>query len=180
VGAPGGMGSLVHHFDGREGGSFRISLTCDSPTDPGKSTAHTDAYHGSFQRPEPNDQVVEVLEFETVDEELRGVITMTTTVAHVDGGTDVFVAREWNPLGVSAADATGTRAALAKIAVLVEENSPEAIHPWRMSPAVRGRAQSLAWPAGHARSPVVEDRGKCRRSSGAGTSPQPCPGGGFL
>ena len=125
MGAPGGMGSLVHHFDGREGGSFRISLTHEAPTDTGKSTAHTDAYHGCFQRCEPNDQVVEVLEFETVDEELRGVITMTTTLAHVDGGTDVFVAHVWIPRCVStAADENGTRTALANLAVLVEANSP--------------------------------------------------------
>src|SRR5438105_1775179 len=39
---PDGMTSHVHAFDGREGGSFRISLTYDAPTGTGKTTAHTD------------------------------------------------------------------------------------------------------------------------------------------
>jgi len=160
-GCAGGIGSVVHHFDGREGGSFRISPTYVAPTDPGRSTAHADAYHGSFRRHEPNEQVVEVLEFETVDEDLRGVITMTTTHADVGGRTDVFVAREWIPRGMSTVvDATGTRTALANLAVLVEANSPEAIHPWRMSRQfVGGRNR---WPGprdmlGAQWSRIVED-----------------------
>ena len=43
-----GMTSHVHAFDPREGGSFRISLTYDAPTRAGKSTAHTETYHGHF------------------------------------------------------------------------------------------------------------------------------------
>jgi uncharacterized protein YndB with AHSA1/START domain len=34
--APTGMTSQVHAFDAREGGSFRISLTYDSPTGPAR------------------------------------------------------------------------------------------------------------------------------------------------
>lgn len=40
---PSGMTSLVHEFDPREGGSFRISLTYDLPDGTGKSTAQTDS-----------------------------------------------------------------------------------------------------------------------------------------
>ena len=39
---PDGMTSHVHEFEAREGGSFRVSLTYDMPTDTGKSTEHTD------------------------------------------------------------------------------------------------------------------------------------------
>ena len=39
---PDGMTSQVHEFDAREGGAFRISLTYDTPTGIGKTTAHTD------------------------------------------------------------------------------------------------------------------------------------------
>jgi hypothetical protein len=42
------MTSHVHAFDAREGGSFRISLTYDSPTAPGKTAAHRDTYRGRF------------------------------------------------------------------------------------------------------------------------------------
>src|SRR4051794_317953 len=62
---PAGMSSHVHEFDAREGGAFRVSLTYDTPDAGGKSTAHTDTYHGRFLKLVPNEQVVEVFEFET-------------------------------------------------------------------------------------------------------------------
>jgi len=61
--APAGMTSHVHAFDAREGGSFRISLTYDAPTGTGKTTAHTDTYHGRFVKLVTNEQVVEAVEF---------------------------------------------------------------------------------------------------------------------
>ncbi len=56
---PTGMTSHVHAFDAREGGSFRISLTYDAPTGTGKTSAHTDTYHGRFVKLVTNEQVVE-------------------------------------------------------------------------------------------------------------------------
>jgi uncharacterized protein YndB with AHSA1/START domain len=64
---PTGMTSHVHAFDAREGGSFRISLTYDAPTRTGKTTAHTDTFHGRFVKLLTNEQVVQVVEFETTD-----------------------------------------------------------------------------------------------------------------
>jgi uncharacterized protein YndB with AHSA1/START domain len=46
---PTGMTSHVHEFDAREGGSLRISLAYDQPTGTGKTTAHTDTYHGRYR-----------------------------------------------------------------------------------------------------------------------------------
>ena len=118
---PTGMTSHVHEFDAREGGSFRISLTYDAPTTTGKTTAHTDTYHGRFVKLVTNEQVVEVDEFETTDPTLRGEMTVTITLADADGGTDVLVVHEGLPSGVSTADnETGSRMALAKLAALVE------------------------------------------------------------
>jgi uncharacterized protein YndB with AHSA1/START domain len=118
---PAGMTSMVHEFDAREGGSFRVSLTYDVPDGSGKSAPHTDTYHGHFRKLVPNEQVVEVLEFETADPALRGVMTMTTTLTDADGGTDVLVVHEGIPDAVPAADnQTGTRMALANLARLVE------------------------------------------------------------
>src|SRR5438105_8468148 len=77
---PAGMTSHVHEFDAREGGSFRISLTYDAPTGTGKTAAHTDTYHGHFVKLVPNEQVVEQLEFETTDPELRGEMRNTITL----------------------------------------------------------------------------------------------------
>jgi uncharacterized protein YndB with AHSA1/START domain len=73
---PNGMTSHVHEFDAREGGSFRISLTYEAPTETGKTTAHTDTYHGGFVKLVPNEQIVEVDEFETTDPVLRGEMTI--------------------------------------------------------------------------------------------------------
>jgi uncharacterized protein YndB with AHSA1/START domain len=120
---PAGMSSHVHEFDAREGGRFRVSLTYDAAAGTGKSDPHTDTYHGHFVNLVPNEQVVEVLEFETTDPAFRGTMTMTTTLTDADGGTDVLVVHEGIPDGVPAADnETGTRMALANLAQLVEAN----------------------------------------------------------
>ncbi|MDT4988044.1 MAG: hypothetical protein QOI74_2138 [Micromonosporaceae bacterium] len=118
---PAGMRSQVHEFDAREGGRFRVSLTYDLPTGTGKSTPRTDTYHGHFVKLVPDEQVVEVFQFETADPALRGSMTMTTTLTDAVGGTDVRVVHEGIPDGVAAADnETGTRMALAHLAQLVE------------------------------------------------------------
>jgi uncharacterized protein YndB with AHSA1/START domain len=118
---PQGMTSQVHIFDPREGGTFRISLTYDTPTGTGKTTEHTDTYHGHFVKLVPSEQVVEVMEFETADPALRGEMTITFTLTEVDGGTDVLGVHDNLPQGVSPADnEIGWRMALEKLAQLVE------------------------------------------------------------
>ncbi|MFD7898607.1 SRPBCC domain-containing protein [Streptomyces sp. NPDC059743] len=120
---PASMSSHVHEFDAREGGRFRVSLTYDAPDATGKSASHTDTYHGHFVKLVPNEQVVEVSEFETADPALHGTMTMTTTLTDADGGTEVLVVHEGIPDAVPAADnETGTRMALANLARLVETN----------------------------------------------------------
>jgi uncharacterized protein YndB with AHSA1/START domain len=78
---PTGMTSHVHAFEPREGGSFRISLTYDAPTGTGKTTAQTDTFHGRFVKLVTNEQVVEVVEFETRDPALQGEMTITIALA---------------------------------------------------------------------------------------------------
>ncbi|MBI5879670.1 MAG: SRPBCC family protein [Chloroflexi bacterium] len=118
---PDGMTCQVHEFEAREGGSIRISLTYDEPTGTGKTTSHTDTYHGRFVKLVPNKQVVEVDEFETTDPALHGEMTVTITLTDADGGTDVLGVHEGLPRGVSIADnELGWRLALAKLAALVE------------------------------------------------------------
>ncbi len=124
---PDGMSGEVHEFDAREGGRFRVSLTYEAPDASGKSAAHTDTYHGHFARLVPDEQVVEVLEFEAVDPALRGDMTLTTTLTDAQGGgTDVLMVHEGIPDAVPAADnETGTRMALANLARFVEaDGSP--------------------------------------------------------
>jgi len=118
---PIGMTSHLHVFDAREGGSFRISLTYDEPTGTGKTTAHADTYHGHFVKLVPNEQVIEVMEFETSDVAMRGEMMVTFTLTDASGGTDVLAVHENLPPGLSPVDnETGWRMALDKLAALVE------------------------------------------------------------
>jgi uncharacterized protein YndB with AHSA1/START domain len=119
---PTGMTSQVHAFEGREGGRFRISLTYNAPTGLGKTTAHTDTFHGRFVKLVPNERVVEVVEFETADPALRGEMTLTITLADADGGTEVLAVHDGLPRGLSTADnQAGWESSLAKLAALVED-----------------------------------------------------------
>lgn len=45
---PDGMSSHVHEVDARVGGRLRVSLRYDQRTGTGKSTEHSDTYHGYF------------------------------------------------------------------------------------------------------------------------------------
>jgi uncharacterized protein YndB with AHSA1/START domain len=115
---PTGMTSYVHAFEGREGGTFRISLTYDAQRGRGKTSAHTDTYRGRFIQLVPNERVVEVDEFETTDPGMRGEMTITITLSDADGGgTDLVAVHDGVPPGVSAADnEAGWQSALARLA----------------------------------------------------------------
>ena len=118
---PHGMTSHVHVFDVREGGAFRISLTYDTPSGTGKTTAHTDTYHGRFVKLVPDEQMVEVVEFETDNPAMRGEMTITISLADADGGTEVLAVHDGLPSGVPPADNDlGWRQSLERLAALVE------------------------------------------------------------
>jgi uncharacterized protein YndB with AHSA1/START domain len=122
---PDGMTSIIHAFDAHEDGVFRISLKYDSPSGTGKTSAQTDTFHGRFVKLVPNEQVVEVVEFETADPGMRGEMTITITLADANGGTDIMAVHDKLPPGLSAADnETGWRMSLAKLAALVEVYKP--------------------------------------------------------
>lgn len=117
---PDGMSLLVHEFEPREGGRILISLTYESPSEAGKSSAHTDTYHGRFIRLVPDSLIVEVDEFETADPALRGEMTSTIELLDAGDATDLVATHEGLPPGVSLADnETGWRMALDKLAALL-------------------------------------------------------------
>lgn len=101
---PTGMTSEVHVFEAREGGAFRVSLTYREPGASGKTTAHTDTYHGRFVELVENERVVEVMQFESSDPAMQGEMRITTTLADVEGGTELVAKHEGLPPGVSLAD----------------------------------------------------------------------------
>lgn len=122
---PESMTSHVHAFDAREGGEFRVSLTYNAPTGTGKTTAHTDTYHGRFTRLVPDTEVVQVLEFETADPALAGEMTVTYSLADADhGGTVLTGTHENLPDAVRPEDnELGWSESIGKLARLVEEGS---------------------------------------------------------
>jgi uncharacterized protein YndB with AHSA1/START domain len=118
---PDGMTSQVHTFEPREGGAFRISLTYDQPTSIGKTSAHTDTYHGRFLRLVPNEQIVQSVEFETADPGMQGAMTITISLIERDAGTELTAVHDHLPPALSPADnETGWRMSLDKLARLVE------------------------------------------------------------
>ena len=119
---PDGMTSHIHEFAAQVGGRFRISLTYTAPTDTGKSSAQTDTYHGHFVKLVPDEQVVEMMAFETADPTMRGEMTVTFTLTDVEGETALLAVHDNVPFGIAPADnELGWRMSLDKLAALVEE-----------------------------------------------------------
>jgi uncharacterized protein YndB with AHSA1/START domain len=119
--APAGMTAHVHELEPREGGRFRVSLTYDGSGGVGKSAPRTDTYHGRFTRVVVDEEVVEVLEFETSSPGLQGEMTITTSLEDAAGGTTVLMVHDGVPDAVNHEDnETGMRMALANLARLVE------------------------------------------------------------
>ncbi|MRH90025.1 hypothetical protein GFY24_21720 [Nocardia sp. SYP-A9097] len=119
---PDGMTSRIHEFDPRIGGRFRISLSYDIPTAAGKTSAHTDTFHGHFVRIVPDTEVVQSVEFETENPELRGEMTITYSLSSEHGGTRVIAQHDNLPPGLSPEDnELGFRMSLARLADLAEK-----------------------------------------------------------
>ena len=117
---PDGMTAEVHVWEPHTGGRFRVSLTYDGD-EAGKSGAHTDTYAGHFSRLVQDEQVVEVLAFESDDPDHREQMTMTTSLRDAEGGTEVELVHDGVPDAVRPEDnETGSRMALAKLAAYVE------------------------------------------------------------
>lgn len=120
---PDGMRGHVHTFEAWEGGNFRISLTYVDPTATGKSSEQTDTYHGQFVRLVPDEQVVEVMEFETTDPTMQGEMMVTFTLTDVDEGTVLLAVHDQVPPGIAPADnELGWQMSLGKLTALVEGN----------------------------------------------------------
>jgi len=119
---PDNMTGHVHTFEAREGGRFRMSLTYkeSEPSPGGKTSEGTDTFEGRFVQLIPDEKIVEVIEFESPDPTFAGRMTMTTSFADTDGGTEITVRCDDLPPGVRAEDnELGTAQALRKLAALV-------------------------------------------------------------
>jgi uncharacterized protein YndB with AHSA1/START domain len=119
---PSGMTGRVERFDARTGGTYRIALTYDDPTDaPGKTTDAEDIVEGAFVEVLPGVRLVQDVEFESDDAAFGGVMRLTWEVA-ADGASSLVRFRAENvPSGISAEDhLDGFRSSLNNLAALVE------------------------------------------------------------
>jgi uncharacterized protein YndB with AHSA1/START domain len=115
------MSCEVEAFDARVGGRIRVSLTYQSNDAIGKTSERTDTYTGSFVELVPDECVVEVDEFVTSDDAMRGEMRATITLTDVETGTEVVGLHEGIPPGVSLEDnEAGWASAFARLAALVE------------------------------------------------------------
>lgn len=116
---PTGMRATVHEFDARVGGRFRVSLTYEAPDARGKTSAHTDTYHGTFRELLSGRRVVEAIQFEASDPRWQGEMTITTELGPHPHGTLLSATHAGLPPGVTRDDnAAGWRDSLGKLAAL--------------------------------------------------------------
>jgi uncharacterized protein YndB with AHSA1/START domain len=103
---PGGMTGVIHDFDGRVGGGYRMSLFY-APTERGfrgKTADGEDRVNVRFVELSPPRRIVEAITFVSADPAFRGEMTLTVTFTDVLGGTQVTLAFENLPPGLRPED----------------------------------------------------------------------------
>lgn len=101
---PADMTGKMHHFDFREGGAFRLTLTYSDQGATGKTTATEDVSEGTFVKILPNKQVVQRIVFDSDDPAFAGDMLMTWLFEPINEGTRVTVTAENVPAGISPED----------------------------------------------------------------------------
>lgn len=124
---PEGARGVIHAFEPRPGGPFRMTLVFDTPGEPGtgKTTATTDEVNGQFLALVPHTSVRQSFTFVSDDPAFAGVMTMTWTLEpggdESGGGTRVAVLAERVPPGIRPEDhQQGMASSLANLARHVE------------------------------------------------------------
>jgi uncharacterized protein YndB with AHSA1/START domain len=119
---PSGMKAELSRFEPREGGSYRMVLSYEGTKHtPGKSSEHSDVVEGRFVELVPNVRVVQEIDFESDDPAFAGKMRMTWSLAPVAAGTEVAIACENVPDGISEQDhAVGLKSSLENLAAFVE------------------------------------------------------------
>lgn len=119
---PGGMVGRIEQFESGPGGGFRMELTyLDSADSPGKNSGSSDVTEVEIAALEPDARVMWRIDFVSDDPSFAGTMTMTWTLAEVDGGTEVSVRADDVPPGISASDhEAGIASSLVNLAAYVE------------------------------------------------------------
>lgn len=116
---PAGMTGVMHAFDARVGGGYRMSLfyPASAHQSRGKTTDREDAVEVRFVELAPPRRIVEAIRFVTTDPAFAGEMTLTVTFDPVAGGTAVTLAFENLPPGLRPEDNDeGARISLEQLA----------------------------------------------------------------
>jgi uncharacterized protein YndB with AHSA1/START domain len=121
---PQGMKGRFEAFDPRPGGRFRMVLSYGDGGGGGrggKTSANEDVVEGRFVELVSDRLIVEAVEFQSDDPAFAGVMTITTTLEPVVGGTRVTIRCDDVPEGISAADhQAGLNSTLRNLAAFTE------------------------------------------------------------
>ncbi|MFB4159067.1 SRPBCC domain-containing protein [Geomicrobium sp. JSM 1781026] len=101
---PEGMSGQVDTFDAREGGTYRMILTYEQASFPGKTSENTDVYQGKFVELVPNERIVQIVMFESDDRAYRGAMTQKWLMLSLTEGTKVTIVCEDVPNGIRQED----------------------------------------------------------------------------
>lgn len=100
---PSGMTASLRDFDPRVGGGYRMTLTYGEPTGgAGKTTEDSDEVTVRFVQLEPDQRVVQDVEFTSDDPAFAGTMRMTWSLAWATDGTEVAVRCDDVPPGIGA------------------------------------------------------------------------------
>jgi uncharacterized protein YndB with AHSA1/START domain len=116
---PAEMTGVIHEFDARVGGGYRMSLfyPADERVFRGKTADREDRVDVRFVELAPPYRIVEAVSFVSADPALSGEMTMTITFEAVPGGTAVALVCENLPPGLRAEDnEEGSRLSLEQLA----------------------------------------------------------------
>lgn len=120
---PAGARGVVHEFDPRAGGPFRLTLMFETPGETGarKSSSSTDVVNGEFLELVPGELVRQRFTFESEDPSFAGAMIMSWKLSPTPDGTQVEVAAENVPMGIKRKDhEVGMESSLANLAEYVE------------------------------------------------------------
>lgn len=118
---PDEMKCIVHQYNAVENGTFRISLVYGNVNEMGKTFQNIDKYHGYFQKLVSNELIIEIDEFESDNDEMQGIMTITYRLSESDGGTNLTIIHDNLPIGISLSDnEIGWKMALDSLVKLIE------------------------------------------------------------
>jgi len=116
---PAQMTGIIHHFDGRVGGGYLMSLLYppDERVFRGKTSDKEDRIAVRFLELAPPRRIVETVRFLTADPAFRGEMKLTVSFELVPAGTEVALLFENLPPGLHPADnEAGARLSLDQLA----------------------------------------------------------------